>query len=115
MDANASSSLEREREIFLAALERRAPEARSAFLDGACGNDSALRARLETLFRHHAEDDFLEDPAMQAKTLTLPQPAADEDIRTVIGRYKLLQKIGEGGCGMVYMAEQENRCAGVWP
>jgi serine/threonine protein kinase len=107
MDVNAGPSLAREREIFLAALERPSPGERSAFLDTACGDDAALRARLESLLRHHAEGDFLEDPAAELKRMPPADPSVGDGVGTVIGRYKLREKIGEGGCGVVYVAEQE--------
>ncbi|MGA2659061.1 MAG: protein kinase [Verrucomicrobiota bacterium] len=106
MDANSDGSLDREREIFLAALERASPGERAAFLDAACGNDAPLRARLESLLRRHAKDRFLEDPAADLQTMPLSEPLVGESIGAVIGRYKLREKIGEGGCGVVYVAEQ---------
>ena len=66
-----------------------------------------MRARLESLLRHHAEGDFLEDPAAELKRMPPADPSVGDGVGTVIGRYKLREKIGEGGCGVVYVAEQE--------
>jgi len=93
----------RELEIFSAA--RRLPaSAHAAYLDQACGGDAALRQRVvELLEAGAAAGDFMESPAAAVPN---PVVSAIENPGSKIGRYKLLQKIGEGGCGVVYMAEQ---------
>ncbi len=93
-------------EILQAAVEKKTPAERAAFLDGACGPDAELRARVEGLLQaHEAAGSFLEQPLFEspptsAESLGLEKPG------TVIGPYKLLQQIGEGGMGTVFMAEQ---------
>jgi eukaryotic-like serine/threonine-protein kinase len=98
---------EKER-LFNAAAELSDPAQRSAFLNAACFGDEALRAGIEDLLRHDlAAGDFLESPAVDpCKTSDLGSTAGSECGKTVIGPYKLLQPIGEGGMGTVYMAEQ---------
>jgi eukaryotic-like serine/threonine-protein kinase len=94
-------------ELFFAAVEIEGSEARSAFLNRHCG-DTELRRRVEELLVGDAQgNDFLEAPA---STLTWPA-AHDSRLRVeepgaIIGPYKLLETIGEGGMGTVYMAEQ---------
>src|SRR6516162_2272233 len=95
-----------EHDLFAAALEIAAPDERSAYLDRACGDDDALRARVEALLRAHEQaGSFLAAPPV-AGPATLDAPKPLESSGTVIGPYKLLQAIGEGGMGTVYMAEQ---------
>jgi serine/threonine protein kinase len=95
-----------EHELFATALDIDAPTERSAYLDRACGGDDALRARVEALLRAHAQaGSFLAAPPV-AGTVTLEAPKPLEGPGTGIGPYKLLQAIGEGGMGTVYMAEQ---------
>jgi tetratricopeptide (TPR) repeat protein/tRNA A-37 threonylcarbamoyl transferase component Bud32 len=105
-----------EQTLFMEAMEIGDPAQRAAFLDRACGNDSALRERVEKLLQRHQQDDsFLKSPAL-APALTgeytldpggqLTATGGMEGPGTVIGSYKLLQRIGEGGMGSVYMAEQ---------
>jgi serine/threonine protein kinase/tetratricopeptide (TPR) repeat protein len=108
--------LEREVEIFNTA--RQLPAAnRAAYLDGACAGDPALRQHVEGLLQAgEAAGGFLQEPAPGAQrpaegagsVNSRPGVAAPtEKVGDRIGRYKLLQQIGEGGCGVVYMAEQE--------
>ena len=109
------SSHERERELFLEALELQTPEEQADFLKRACGSDSALRATVAALLANHKLDTFLETPAVDIHRdpLTENGPGGTHLIVGLtkpgdkIGRYKLLQEIGEGACGTVYMAEQE--------
>jgi serine/threonine protein kinase len=88
-------------------LELESPEARSAFLDRVCG-DAELRRRVERLLDHDAQASrFLEAPASMPTTTAAPDPRAGvEEPGTAVGLYKLLEQIGEGGMGVVYMAEQ---------
>jgi WD40 repeat protein/serine/threonine protein kinase len=93
-------------EILLAAVEKQTPAERAAYLDGACGPDAELRALVEGLLKAHEEaGSFLEQPLFEPTPTTDPVPNP-EIPGTVIGPYKLLQQIGEGGMGRVFMAEQ---------
>jgi serine/threonine protein kinase/WD40 repeat protein len=103
--------------IFTAALARTAPAERAAYLDGACTGDPELRRRVEALLAAHEEaGSFLQRPAEDAGLTELPAgqwldphdlPPLAEVPGTHIGAYKLLQQIGEGGMGVVWMAEQQ--------
>jgi serine/threonine protein kinase/WD40 repeat protein len=91
--------------IFARAIEIESPEERAAFLDHACPNDLELRRDVNKLvIDHFRSGNFLENPAAQILN-TLDEPIR-EGPGTVIGPYKLLQQIGEGGMGTVFMAEQ---------
>src|SRR5438270_14084651 len=94
-----------ERSIFLHALEISSAEERAAFLEAACGSNPQLRAEVEALLRAHEKPQGLLDAPDASSSDTTEPPA--EGPGTRLGPYKLLQQIGEGGMGIVYMAEQE--------
>ncbi|HTY87489.1 MAG TPA: protein kinase [Candidatus Acidoferrum sp.] len=94
----------REREIFEAALDIAPAEGRLSYLKGACGKDAELLARVQSLLQaHETAGGFLPEQPKAAATVSIVTEKAGDKI----GHYKLLQQIGEGGCGAVYMAEQE--------
>jgi serine/threonine protein kinase/Flp pilus assembly protein TadD len=100
--------------VFGEALECASSQERAAYLDCACGQDTALRARVEELLQAHQEaGGFLQGSASG----TFPESLAPDGVSTVpetvrervgavIGPYKLLEQIGEGGFGIVFLAEQ---------
>ena len=98
-----------ERDVFIEALQKCDADKRFDYLRDVCGEDSALLARVEGLLRVHEEAaSFLESPV---RTLPVTMTTArasrpPESPGAVIGPYKLLEQIGEGGMGVVYMAEQ---------
>jgi serine/threonine protein kinase len=101
-----AETLTPEEAIFHAALQIAAADQRSAYLDAACGNQDGLRQRVEALLRRHAEVAGPLDRPDFNLVATTDRPIAERP-GTVIGPYKLLEQIGEGGFGVVYMAEQQ--------
>lgn len=106
-----------EREIFIAALHQPGHAERQAFLDGACGGDAGLRLRVEELLAEQERlGSFLEQPIATSLNSDELESAPERDVTaplaaregpgTGIGPYKLLQVIGEGGMGTVWMADQ---------
>jgi WD40 repeat protein/serine/threonine protein kinase len=101
-----SEPYQREVVVFEAALQL-PPGQREGYLEQACGGDAELLQRLRTLLIvNEGSTDFMAGSPAAARTEAIPVPLS-EGPGDRIGPYKLLQVIGEGGCGVVYMAEQE--------
>jgi serine/threonine protein kinase/tetratricopeptide (TPR) repeat protein len=101
-----------ERDIFIAALQQADPAQRRAYLDEVCAGQPDLRRQVEHLLRlHEGAGSFLEKPAADSATIgasptTAERASSGEAPGALIGAYKLLEQIGEGGMGTVWMAQQ---------
>jgi len=99
---------EHNEEAMLEAAAQLPAEQRAAYLKEACGADTEQRQRLEALLAlYDRGSNFMEEPAAASSQNILLAILVSEKPGDKIGRYKLLQQIGEGGCGIVYMAEQK--------
>jgi serine/threonine protein kinase/Leucine-rich repeat (LRR) protein len=97
-----------ELDIFSAAIELKVPEDRDKYLAEACGDNEGLRQRIKSLLRSSEEaGSFIESAAHKLNLGATIDVPMTEKLGTQIGPYKLLQQIGEGGMGVVYMAEQQ--------
>src|SRR5260370_3960960 len=95
-----------EEESFHEALARSSAESRAAYLEQACAGRPALRASVEALLRANVgASGFMDRPALGV-VATVDEPKVRECAGTVIGPYNLLEQIGEGGMGFLFMAEQ---------
>ena len=95
-----------EEAVFLDALECQSPDELSVFLDERCAGDSDLRDRVVALLHHHeSRDRILDAPELNVFNGRAVQRPG-EGVGSIVGQYKLLEQIGEGGMGVVYMGSR---------
>jgi WD40 repeat protein len=96
----------REREIFLAAAEIDEQYKRQEYVNQVCGDDAVLRQRIADLLAIHQQEQDYRNQIPSESGYQRGVSAAEERAGAILGRYKLLEKIGEGGFARIYMAEQ---------
>jgi serine/threonine protein kinase/tetratricopeptide (TPR) repeat protein len=106
MDGINGQTAMNEREIFISAIQLDDKAARAEFLQRECANDGALRKRVEDLLTVYDRDGTFPSSPVVRPEETVDQHAAHETPGSVIGPYKLLEQIGEGGMGTVWIAQQ---------
>ena len=90
-------------ELFAVVVER-PPEERGAFLDSACGGDRELREELESLLAHDRADSFLASPAVEEAARVVASDGAAGLVGRRLGRFEVVERLGAGGMGEVYLA-----------
>ena len=102
------------REVFCQALDCNTAQEQADYLDQACQGRPELRARVEALLKANDEaSGFLREPSGR-QDATMDEPIREKP-GAVIGRYKLMEQIGEGGMGLVFVAEQQHPAAARLP
>jgi eukaryotic-like serine/threonine-protein kinase len=104
------ADLQRARELFMHAVGHLPPERWDSYIAEACGTDVELERQVKHFLEvHRKAGSFLEQPAAElgGTNTFVPSQTLSETVGTVIGSYKLLERIGEGGFGLVFMAEQQ--------